>query len=133
MWQAHEPLRRCSSVSDDHIFQEGTSNDAEPKPLKRSASHESILHDKNKSSMDSLARKALLAAQVLHLIPTIKARERNFLQGRVAANSLLGSLELERLFPERQVTIFVGTWNMNGKPPPKLVLCSRCSYLCYRL
>lgn len=88
----------------------------------RSSSHESMLHDKNKSSMDSLARKALLAAQVLHLIPTTKARERNFLQGRVAATSLLGTLELERLFPERQVTIFVGTWNMNGKTPPKLVV-----------
>lgn len=108
-------------MSDDHFWQE-TSFDAEkkPPPLVRSSSHESMLQ--NKSSMDSLARKALLAAQVLHLIPTTKARERNFLQGRVAATSLLGTLELERLFPERQVTIFVGSWNMNGKAPPKLVI-----------
>lgn len=100
------------------------------KPVARSNSHESILFDKNKSSMDSLARKALLAAQVLHLIPTTKARERNFLQGRVAANSLLGSLELERVFPERQVSIFVGSWNMNGQPAPKLVIIFQLMFFC---
>ncbi|XP_047108477.1 inositol polyphosphate 5-phosphatase E [Schistocerca piceifrons] len=70
------------------------------------------------ASMDSLARNSLLAAQVLHLIPTIKARERNFLHGRIAANSLLGSVELERTLPHRELRIFVGTWNMNGQPPP---------------
>ncbi|XP_075231116.1 inositol-3-phosphate synthase [Lycorma delicatula] len=72
-------------------------------------------------SMDSLARQSLLAAQVLHLIPTNKARERNFLHGRIAANSLLGSLELERVLPQREVRIYIGTWNMNGQaPPPEL-------------
>jgi len=40
---------------------------------------------------------------------------RNFLHGRIAANSLLGSVELERVLPTRQVQIFVGTWNMNGQ------------------
>lgn len=59
-------------------------------------------------SMDSLARQALLAAQVLHLIPTDKARERNFLQGRIAANSLLGPVELERVLPNREISVFVG-------------------------
>ncbi|GLV34574.1 Inositol polyphosphate 5-phosphatase E [Carabus blaptoides fortunei] len=113
-------LRRCSSASGDHVFQPSASNDLPANPFIRSASHDSILHAKSKvSSMDSLARRALLAAQVLHLIPTNKARQRNYLQGRVAANSLLGSLELERMFPSRQVTIFVGTWNMNGQSPPR--------------
>ncbi|PSN30511.1 hypothetical protein C0J52_17662 [Blattella germanica] len=67
------------------------------------------------ASMDSLARHSLLAAQVLHLIPTTKARERNFLHGRIAATSLLGLVELERTLPQRELRIFVGTWNMNGQ------------------
>lgn len=84
-------------------------------------SHDTVLREgsgKSNSSTDSLARKALIAAQVLHLIPTTKARQRNFLQGRIGANSLLGPIELERTFPTKEVTIFVGTWNMNGQSPP---------------
>ncbi|XP_063971851.1 inositol polyphosphate 5-phosphatase E isoform X2 [Diachasmimorpha longicaudata] len=92
----------------------------------RSTSHDAIarkkdrlLHHEGAASMDSLAKQALLAAQVLNLIPTQKARERNFLHGRVAANSLLGPLELEKVLPNREIKIFVGTWNMNGQSPPK--------------
>jgi hypothetical protein len=55
----------------------------------------------------------------LYLIPTMQARQRNFLQGKIGANSLLGPRELDRVFPNREVTIFVGTWNMNGHTPPK--------------
>lgn len=69
-------------------------------------------------SADSLARQALMAAQVLHLIPTEKARQRNFLQGQLGANPLLGPQELDRTLTNRQVKIFVGTWNMNGQNPP---------------
>uniref|UniRef100_A0A0C9RMT9 phosphoinositide 5-phosphatase n=1 Tax=Fopius arisanus TaxID=64838 RepID=A0A0C9RMT9_9HYME len=92
----------------------------------RSTSHDAIARKKDRLllhdgavSMDSLAKQALLAAQVLNLIPTQKARERNFLHGRIAANSLLGSRELEKVLPNREITIFVGTWNMNGQSPPK--------------
>ncbi|CAB3224092.1 unnamed protein product [Arctia plantaginis] len=70
-------------------------------------------------STDSLARNSLLAAQVLRLIPTHEARERNYLYGRLASHSLLGAAELEHVFPDREVKIFVGTWNMNGQGPPK--------------
>lgn len=76
-------------------------------------------NDPGAVTADSLARQALMAAHVFHLIPTEKARQRNFLQGRSASNSLLGSVELEKACPNRDVTIFIGSWNMNGQSPPK--------------
>lgn len=75
--------------------------------------------DPSHITADSLARQALMAAHVFHLIPTEKARQRNFLQGRSATNSLLGAVELEKACPNRDVTIFIGSWNMNGQSPPK--------------
>ncbi|XP_059477647.1 inositol polyphosphate 5-phosphatase E [Neocloeon triangulifer] len=69
--------------------------------------------------MEGLARQALLAARVFHLIPVERARERNFLQGRIASVSLMGKMELEKVLPHREVSIFVATWNMNGQQPPK--------------
>ncbi|XP_065082808.1 inositol polyphosphate 5-phosphatase E [Ochlerotatus camptorhynchus] len=73
----------------------------------------------NPVSADSLARQALMAAHVLHLIPVDKARQRNFLHGRLGTTSLLGASELDKVLPTREITIFVGTWNMNGQSPPK--------------
>ncbi|XP_053607651.1 inositol polyphosphate 5-phosphatase E [Plodia interpunctella] len=116
-------------LSADHLI----SNDS--KPLCRSSSPESdrssSLDRKRRSkstitrstsragSTDSLARNSLLAAQVLRLIPTQEARQRNYLYGRLASHSLLGAAELEHVFPDREVKIFVGTWNMNGQAPPR--------------
>ncbi|XP_058975642.1 inositol polyphosphate 5-phosphatase E [Musca domestica] len=70
-------------------------------------------------SSTGLARQALMAAQVLSLIPTEKARERSYLDGRLGSSSLLGPSELNKVLPTKEVTIFVGTWNMNGQSPPK--------------
>lgn len=90
----------------------------EIKDRRRRLSHDAI-RENNKNtitcpenaqqvSMDSLARQSLLAAQVLHLIPTEKARERNFLQGRIGANSMLGPVELDKVLPNREIKIFIG-------------------------
>ncbi|XP_026488382.1 inositol polyphosphate 5-phosphatase E isoform X1 [Vanessa tameamea] len=116
-------------LSADHLI----SN--ESKPLYQSSSPESdrssSLDRKRRSkstitrsasragSTDSLVRNSLLAAQVLRLIPTQEAKQRNYLYGRLASHSLLGAAELEHVFPDREVKIFVGTWNMNGQAPPK--------------
>lgn len=95
------------------------------KENKKSGSYDTIAlsreccSEQDRVSADSLARQALVAAQVLHLIPTEKARQRNFLEGRSASISLLGAAELEKACPNREVTIFVGSWNMNGQNPPK--------------
>lgn len=53
---------------------------------------------------------------------------RNFLHGRIAANSLLGSLELERVLPQREVRIYIGTWNMNGQVNI-LIMISSCIFI----
>ncbi|KAI5698826.1 hypothetical protein M8J75_012435 [Diaphorina citri] len=69
------------------------------------------------SSADSLAKQTLLAAKVLHLMPVSK--ERNYLQGRATVNALLGASELDKALPNRDIHIYVGTWNMNGQEPPR--------------
>lgn len=97
-------LKRENSVSESHLFDEYQEDSSFDKPLEKYGSHESVLKE---------------AVSTLHLIPTIKARERNFLHGKIGANSLLGSPELDRLCPNREITIFMGTWNMNGHSPPK--------------
>ncbi|KAH8397537.1 hypothetical protein KR222_009058 [Zaprionus bogoriensis] len=87
-------------------------------PGVRFMSHENMtLHRQGSGS--NLARQALMAAQALNLIPADKARERSYLDGRLGSSSLLGPSELSRVLPQKEVTIFVGTWNMNGHSPPK--------------
>ncbi|XP_050335104.1 inositol polyphosphate 5-phosphatase E [Bactrocera neohumeralis] len=85
----------------------------------RFSSHENIQMQRLQSSQVGLARRALLSAQVLSLIPTDKARERSFMEGHMGSSALLGPAELDRILPNKEITIFVGTWNMNGQNPPK--------------
>lgn len=84
----------------------------------RFMSHENMTLQRQGSG-SNLARQTLMAAHALNLIPADKARERSFLDGRLGSSSLLGPSELSRVLPQKEVTIFVGTWNMNGHSPPK--------------
>nr|XP_022916471.1 72 kDa inositol polyphosphate 5-phosphatase isoform X2 [Onthophagus taurus] len=110
-------LRRCSSA-DENINRTITPEFDEKKFIEKCVSHETGLNE-DIAGMNSLAAQGLMAAQVLHLIPTVKARQRNFLHGKIGAHSLLGPSELDRNLPNRTIHIFVGTWNMNGQTPPK--------------
>lgn len=111
-------LTRCSSISEHNVATGDAAaaapfDDAEFALLReKSVSHESVLKD----------------VQYLQQIPTAKARQRNYLQGRIGTNSLLGPTELDRMLPHRQITIFVGTWNMNGHTPPKYILLVNCDF-----
>ncbi|VEN40077.1 unnamed protein product [Callosobruchus maculatus] len=101
-------LDRKNSLSDSNLCDSANADSSYNVDNKleesRCLSHESIFKEVSSS---------------MYLIPTIKARQRNFLQGKVGANSLLGANELDRICPNRELTIFVGTWNMNGHSPPK--------------
>ncbi|KAH8364802.1 hypothetical protein KR084_011809 [Drosophila pseudotakahashii] len=87
-------------------------------PGVRFMSHENMTLQRQGSG-SNLARQTLMAAHALNLIPADKARERSYLDGRLGSSSLLGPSELSRVLPQKEVTIFVGTWNMNGHHPPK--------------
>ncbi|SPP76287.1 inositol polyphosphate 5-phosphatase E [Drosophila guanche] len=87
-------------------------------PGVRFMSHENMTLQRQGSG-SNLARQSLVAAHALNLIPADKARERSYLDGRLGSSSLLGPSELGRVLPQKEVTIFVGTWNMNGHSPPK--------------
>lgn len=58
---------------------------------------------------------------------------RNYLHGRIAGNSLLGAMELERVLHNREVRIYVGTWNMNGQVNKTInkvnVLCNYLNFI----
>ncbi|KAH8270329.1 hypothetical protein KR018_008050 [Drosophila ironensis] len=90
----------------------------EEQPGVRFMSHENMTLQRQGSG-SNLARQTLMAAHALNLIPAEKARERSYLDGRLGSSSLLGPSELSRVLPQKEVTIFVGTWNMNGHHPPK--------------
>ena len=69
-------------------------------------------------SMTSLSSDSEQLGQSL-TISALQARTRSFLLGSVGATSLLGPLELEKCFSDRTLRLFIGSWNMNGKTPPR--------------
>ncbi|XP_068236175.1 inositol polyphosphate 5-phosphatase E isoform X2 [Palaemon carinicauda] len=77
---------------------------------------ESILHNCRSASLDDLAN-----TQTLPGLPSLSPadlKKRNYLFGGLGYGSLLGGKELDRYFPSRTLTLFIATWNMNGKEPP---------------
>lgn len=70
-------------------------------------------------SINCLLTAAASAAEIAgQPVLVSHARTRSYLCGSVGPTSLLGGEELEKYFPDRNVRVFVGSWNMNGQVPP---------------
>ena len=70
-------------------------------------------------SMTCLLAAAASAAEIAgQPVLVSHARTRSYLCGSVGPTSMLGAEELEKYFPDRNVRVFVGSWNMNGQMPP---------------
>lgn len=53
------------------------------------------------------------ASSGLHTVRISSARHKNFLVGQQSSHSsVMGASELDRTFPDRNIDIFVGTWNL---------------------
>ncbi|XP_074250599.1 phosphatidylinositol polyphosphate 5-phosphatase type IV isoform X1 [Saimiri boliviensis] len=72
---------------------------------------------------DCSLRSARSSFSLLAPIRTKDVRSRSYLEGSLlASGALLGAEELARYFPDRNVALFVATWNMQGQKelPPSL-------------
>ncbi|XP_066940437.1 inositol polyphosphate 5-phosphatase E isoform X2 [Macrobrachium rosenbergii] len=90
---------------------------AQPLPVKERYEPEGSLFQHCRSaSLDELT-----STQVVPGLPSLlpaDLKRRNYLFGSLGNGSLLGGKELDRYFPNRTFTLFIATWNMNGKEPP---------------
>ncbi|XP_035226273.1 uncharacterized protein LOC118198644 [Stegodyphus dumicola] len=86
------------------------------------ANEESV--EQKTNSVDSLLSEGRsstfksVSSTVTKLLPPVammQARSRSYVFGSIGpSGSLLGNEELLRFFPDKKVSIFMGTWNMNG-------------------
>lgn len=120
-------LQNSSSVPESHKFSK--SNDKHfykskyrPRSMsalpRRATSLDSLRHESLDSSLESLIKHSIANSRIIYPVSVSKAKDRNYLHGKTGALCLLGTSELERVFPEREVRIYICTWNMNGEAPP---------------
>ncbi|GBM77311.1 Inositol polyphosphate 5-phosphatase E [Araneus ventricosus] len=103
----------CEESSEECLSERNSSNEE--------SQNESCEHQLSKNSMSGSEDKGSLW-NVLPPLAMVKARSRSYVFGsKGPTGSLLGSDELSRFFPDNQVTVFVGTWNMNGHDPPQSI------------
>ncbi|XP_033122546.1 phosphatidylinositol polyphosphate 5-phosphatase type IV-like isoform X2 [Anneissia japonica] len=64
----------------------------------------------------SMTNRSFMSTGALPTLTTKAVKNRSYLSGGLqATNSLLGKEELERYFPDRQLKIFMATWNMHSE------------------
>nr|XP_006825778.1 PREDICTED: 72 kDa inositol polyphosphate 5-phosphatase-like [Saccoglossus kowalevskii] len=65
---------------------------------------------------DTFSERSFMSTSILPPLYAHILKQKSYLVGGVKnTGSLLGTDELEKYFPERQVKIFVSTWNMHGE------------------
>uniref|UniRef100_A0A8C4NM31 Phosphatidylinositol polyphosphate 5-phosphatase type IV n=1 Tax=Eptatretus burgeri TaxID=7764 RepID=A0A8C4NM31_EPTBU len=106
------PLQRPASAGTERLRDRVTicRRDLDLQPSLRSSKSDVL---ENGSPITSSSRLGVLPP-----IPAHTARNRNYLQGSLqSSGSLLGAQELEKHFPSRQLSLFISTWNMQGRSP----------------
>ncbi|XP_042857451.1 inositol polyphosphate 5-phosphatase E-like isoform X3 [Penaeus japonicus] len=103
VWDSYKPM------SEDHTSI-SSSDDREDEITK-----DSPRHDYRSASLDELTNIGVPVG--LPILSPGDLKHKNYLFG--GFSSLLGASELDRYIPKRSITIFIATWNMNGKEPPQ--------------
>ncbi|XP_037793685.1 inositol polyphosphate 5-phosphatase E-like isoform X5 [Penaeus monodon] len=103
VWDSYKPM------SEDHASI-SSSDDREDDIVK-----DSPHHDYRSASLDELTNIGIPVG--LPILSPGDLKHKNYLFG--GFSSLLGASELDRYIPKRSITIFIATWNMNGKVPPQ--------------
>lgn len=91
-----------------------------PSPMSPYASQDSLLADfedeegSNREGEPHTGQSA--TAAILGAITPSEVKARSYLYGGL--DSLFGPRELDQCLPDRAITLFIATWNMNGKEPP---------------
>lgn len=102
VWDSYKPM------SEDHTSV--SSSDDREDDVK-----DSPRHDYRSASLDELTNIGIPVG--LPILSPGDLKHKNYLFG--GFSSLLGASELDRYIPKRSITIFIATWNMNGKEPPQ--------------
>ncbi|XP_059152156.1 phosphatidylinositol polyphosphate 5-phosphatase type IV-like [Physella acuta] len=84
------------------------------------------------SGGDRLSQKSFASGSILPVITTKEARARFYPVG-TGSSTLLVCDEFDRYFPDRKVSVFVGTWNMNELKDVEtiedFILPKKCDYV----
>uniref|UniRef100_UPI00398F4C3F phosphatidylinositol polyphosphate 5-phosphatase type IV isoform X1 n=1 Tax=Pristiophorus japonicus TaxID=55135 RepID=UPI00398F4C3F len=80
----------------------------------RSQISDPVLSQGTEDSRSSISMSSSISA--LFPVRSQDLRSRSYLEGSLlASGALLGASELDRYFPDRQIRVFIATWNMQGQ------------------
>ncbi|KAF3695482.1 72 kDa inositol polyphosphate 5-phosphatase [Channa argus] len=108
------PLRTANRIDKDCLDYTVLSREKRTERLHRNLSDSRLLE---KMGSDSTSVNSLRSnCSMLSPIRPQDVRNRSFLEGSVmGSGALLGAEELDRYFPDRRLSIYIATWNMQGE------------------